>query len=115
MKGTNLGEFEELLLLIVASQYPEAYGFSVREELKNSAGRSVAMGAIHAGLSRLEDKGFLSSALASGTHERGGRRKRLFTLTQTGKEALEYNRSLRNTLWDKIPQLSWKNLKYVID
>lgn len=112
MKGTNLGEFEELLLLIVASLYPEAYGLSIREELKNSSGRAVAMGAIHSGLNRLEEKGFLSSELAAGTHERGGRRKRLFTLTQAGKEALEFNRSLRNTLWDKIPQLSWKNLKY---
>lgn len=112
MKGTNLGEFEELLLLVVANLYPEAYGLSIREELKSSTGRAVAIGAIHAALNRLEEKSYLTSALASGTHERGGRRKRLFTLTQAGKEALEHNRSLRNTLWDKIPQLSWNNLKY---
>ena len=114
MKGTNLGEFEELLLLVVANLYPEAYGLSIREELKSTSGRAVAMGAIHAALNRLEEKGFLSSELASGTHERGGRRKRLFTLTHSGKEALETNRKLRNSLWDNIPQLSWKNLKYEI-
>jgi len=112
MKGTNLGEFEELLLLVVASLYPEAYGLAIREEIKESSGRSVAMGAIHAALNRLEEKEFLKSELAAATHERGGRRKRLFTITAAGKEALEHNRSLRNSLWDKIPQLSWKNVQY---
>ncbi len=112
MKGTNLGEFEELLLLVVASLYPDAYGLMIREEIKTTSGRSVAMGAIHAALNRLEEKEYLKSELAEATHERGGRRKRLFTLTASGKEALEYNRSLRNSLWDKIPQFSWDNLKY---
>ena len=113
MKGTNLGEFEELLLLIVANLFPEAYGLSIREEIKETSGRAVAMGAIHAALNRLEEKGFLKSDLAEATHERGGRRKRLFTITAAGKEALEINRSLRNDLWDKIPQLTWKNVQYV--
>lgn len=112
MKGTNLGEFEELLLLVVASLYPEAYGLAIREEIKESSGRSVAMGAIHSALNRLEEKEFLKSELAEATHERGGRRKRLFTITAAGKEALEHNRFLRNSLWDKIPQLSWKNVQY---
>ncbi|WP_436514576.1 PadR family transcriptional regulator [Ekhidna sp. To15] len=112
MKGTNLGEFEELLLLTVASLYPEAYGVAIREELKSTTGRAVVMGAIHSSLNRLVEKGFLSAELAPGTHPRGGRRKRLFTLTHSGKEALEHNRSLRNSLWDKIPQLSWNNVKY---
>ena len=112
MKGTNLGEFEELLLLVVASLYPEAYGLAIREEIKEMTGRGVAMGAIHAALNRLEEKSFLKSELASATHERGGRRKRLFTLTASGKDALEYNRSLRNELWDRIPQITWKNVRF---
>ena len=114
MKGTNLGEFEELLLLVVASLNPAAYGLGIREEIKEMTGRGVAMGAIHAALNRLEEKKFLKSELASATHVRGGRRKRLFSITAAGKEALEYNRSLRNELWDKIPQLTWKNIQYAV-
>ncbi|MEQ9424145.1 MAG: helix-turn-helix transcriptional regulator [Cyclobacteriaceae bacterium] len=110
MKGTNLGEFEELLMLVVARLYPEAYGLAIREEIKENAGRSVAMGAVHAALGRLEEKGFLQSDLASATHERGGRRKRLFAITASGKNSLEMNRSLRNNLWDGIPEIAWKNI-----
>jgi DNA-binding PadR family transcriptional regulator len=112
MKGTNLGEFEELLLLVVASLLPAAYGVAIREEIKNSTGRAVAMGAVHAALNRLEEKSFLKSELASATHARGGRRKRLFTLTVAGKEALQISRELRNNLWDKIPQLTWDKTDY---
>ncbi len=112
MKGTNLGEFEELLMLVVASLYPQAYGLSIREEIKNKAGRSVAMGAVHAALNRLEDKGFLSSTLDSATHKRGGRRKRLFALTTAGKVALEQAREIRSNLWNNIDQLSWDQMQY---
>ncbi len=111
MKGTNLGEFEELLLLVVASLYPDAYGVAIREEIIASSGRTAALGAIHAALGRLEEKGFLKSDLDSATPTRGGRRKRLFTLTTAGKQALEHNRQLRNHLWDRIPEISWKNIQ----
>ncbi|MEM8893118.1 MAG: helix-turn-helix transcriptional regulator [Bacteroidota bacterium] len=112
MKGTNLGEFEELLMLMVANLYPEAYGVAIREAIKEQAGRSVAMGAVHVALSRLEDKGYLGSALAEATHERGGRRKRLFSITSAGKKALEENMELRNQLWSTVPELTWKNIQF---
>ena len=111
MKGTNLGEFEELLMLMVANLFPEAYGVAITEELKKSASRSVAMGAVHVALSRLEDKGYLKSRLAEATHERGGRRKRLFSITAAGKKAVQENMELRNQLWSTVPALTWKNIQ----
>ncbi len=110
MKGSNLGEFEELLLLTVAILHPKAYGLSIHEEIHQSTGRNVAMGAIHAALNRLEEKGYLNSSLDSATHERGGRRKRLFTVTVAGKQAVEFSRSIRNELWNRINQISWKEI-----
>lgn len=112
MKGTNLGEFEELLMLMVANLYPEAYGVAIREAMKSQANRSVAMGAVHVGLSRLEEKGYLKSSLAEATHERGGRRKRLFSITTSGKRALEENMELRNQLWSTVSALTWKNIQF---
>jgi DNA-binding PadR family transcriptional regulator len=112
MKGTNLGEFEELILLIVGVLFPEAYGLSIRQEIKKQSGRAAAIGAVHSALNRLEEKGFLTSELADATHERGGRRKRLFQITAAGKRALETNHELRNSLWNQIPDLAWKNLGY---
>ncbi len=112
MKGTNLGEFEELLMLMVANLYPDAYGVAIREAMKLQANRSVAMGAVHVGLSRLEEKGYLTSSLAEATHERGGRRKRLFSITTSGKNVLEENMELRNQLWSTVPELTWKNIQF---
>lgn len=112
MKGTQLGEFEEVVLLVVGLLYPNAYGVNIRKEMESQVGRKVVLGAIHSALNRLEDKGFLNSKLAEETHVRGGRRKRLFHITANGKNALETNRALRNDLWDKIPKIAWKGLNY---
>jgi DNA-binding PadR family transcriptional regulator len=111
MKGTQLGEFEELVLLIVGVLFPEAYGLSIREEIINQSKRKVAIGAVHSALSRLQEKGFLESNLAEGTHERGGRRKRIFSITASGKKALENNHELRNSLFNQIPALALKTIK----
>lgn len=110
MKGTQLGEFEELVLLIVGVIYPEAYGLSIREEIISQTKRKVAIGAVHSALSRLQEKGFLKSELAEATHERGGRRKRLFSITASGKRALERNHELRNGLYNQIPEMALKGL-----
>ncbi|MCR9253244.1 MAG: PadR family transcriptional regulator [bacterium] len=112
MKGTQLGEFEELILLIVGVLYPQAYGLNIRLEIQSQTGRTVALGAIHSALSRLEEKGFLKSKLAEETHERGGRRKRLFTITAAGKAAMVKNHEMRNNLFNKIPNLAWESLDY---
>lgn len=110
MKGTQLGEFEELVLLIVGVIYPEAYGLNIREEIISQTKRKVAIGAVHSSLSRLQEKGFLKSDLAEATHERGGRRKRLFSITASGKRALERNHELRNGLYNQIPEIALKGL-----
>ena len=57
MKGTYLGELEELVLLTVGILYPEAYGVGVMDELSAQTGRSVNISAVHAVLTRLEEKG----------------------------------------------------------
>lgn len=106
MKGYHLGELEELILLTVGILDQEAYGVAVLEEIKNQTGRKVNISAIHTVLSRLEDKGFLKSHMGGATEERGGRRKRLFTLSAAGRSAIEEVKSLRNKLYDQLPPLA---------
>ena len=104
MKGSYLGELEELILLTVGVLFPEAYGVSVMDELKIQAGRSLNISAVHSVLSRLEEKGYVKSQMSQPTEERGGRRKRIFTLTAAGKNALEESQALRNQLYAMIPK-----------
>lgn len=81
MKGTYLGELEELILLIVAVLHPEAYRVVVMDELGRQAGCNLNISAVHSVLIRLEEKGLVKSRMSAPTEERGGRRKRIFVLT----------------------------------
>ena len=102
MKRNYLGEFEELVLLTVAVLHEGAYGVAIADELERQTGRSVSLSAVHAALHRLEEKAMLSSRLGEATAERGGRRKRLFTVTALGSRTLQSIRETRNRLWDSI-------------
>ncbi len=107
MKGTYLGEFEELVLLTVASLgSEEAYAVAVKEEIEKNTNRKVNISAIHSALYRLEDKGFLKSAFGGATQKRGGKMKRLFRVTNTGFSSLREAKTMKEQLWKTIPQLA---------
>jgi PadR family transcriptional regulator, regulatory protein PadR len=106
MKGTYIGELEELVLLTVGILYKEAYGVAVMDEIEKQTGRSLNISAVHAVLTRLEEKGFLISGMSDATAERGGRRKRIFSLTASGKRVLEETKEMRNQLFNQIPKIA---------
>jgi PadR family transcriptional regulator PadR len=108
MKETRLGEFEEVILLLVGILGKEAYAFNIAGEFSSQTERSVSIGAVHSTLTRLEDKGFLKSEMGNSTAERGGRRKRIYTITAYGRRALESARDLRVSLWNQYPAFSNK-------
>lgn len=108
MIETQLGEFEEVILLLAGILGEEAYAFRLTEEFKKQTGRRVSVGATHSALDRLQAKGFLTSKLGSPTAERGGRSKRIFTLTASGKRALREAREFRVSLWEQYPAFNGK-------
>lgn len=102
-KRYYLGEFEELVLLVVAVLQDSAYGLSVTQMIEKDLKRPINMSSVHTCLYRLEEKGYVTSKLDGATDKRGGRRKRLFLITAEGKFALEEVRNQRQFLWSKIP------------
>jgi PadR family transcriptional regulator PadR len=104
MKGAQLGEFEELVLLTIAMLYNDAYSAAVVEELGQRLNRPMSLGAVHRTMQRLEEKGLVQSQFGQATAERGGRRKRLYTVTSAGEQTLQQVRQIRNELWEGIPQ-----------
>ena len=102
MKGESLGEFQELVLLAIASLANEAYGVSIQQQIRLVAGRKISRGALHSALLRLEKKGYLSSHFGGSTKERGGRRKRYYQLTKTGQAAVAEAKSIREKFWNQI-------------
>ncbi len=104
MKRTYLGEFEEVILLTVAYLQGQAYGVKITHEIGEQTGRSVRLNQVHVALHRLEEKGMVHSQLGEATPERGGRRKRLFSITAQGEQTLLEIQTLRAQLWRLLPQ-----------
>ena len=111
MKGDHPGELEELVLLTVGSLINEAYAVVILEEIKSNTNRKMDVTAIHSVLRRLEKKGFVSSEMGGASSERGGRRKRFFTLTKAGRAVLDQSMELRYSLYKKLPKLTFAALK----
>ena len=110
MKGTYLGEFQELVLLTILVLNDNAYGVAIQDELRSRTGRSISRGALHTALTRLDEKGFIDSMYGGATAERGGRRKRFYQVTNLGKKALEEAKMTREDLWKSIPAFAWDRI-----
>lgn len=102
-----LGEFEELVLLMVAAQHDKAYGVSILENLEEELDKKLNISAIHVALKRMEDKGFVKSRFGGITEDRGGRRKRYYIITALGKRMLDEQYALRNGIYKRIPKISF--------
>lgn len=108
MKGTNLGEFEEVVLLTIAALLSEAYSVAICDEIERITERKIKLGVVHAVLNRLEKKGYVRSFLGDATKIRGGRRKRYFEVTHAGKATLQKVKEQRDQLWSLIPEFNLK-------
>jgi len=105
MKGTYLGELEEIVLLTIGILDGKGYGVRVKKELAEQLNRTVTLSALHTVMHRLEKKGFLSSFMGEATKERGGKRKRIFKITSLGRSILQESRENRERMWQLMPPM----------
>lgn len=108
MSQYRLGEFEEVVLLVVAILNGEAYGVTIIDEIESRMDRTVRLGAIQTVLKRLEDKKLVTSELGEATKMRGGKRKRYYTITASGKSILAETKEQRLALWDAVPKVVFR-------
>ena len=106
MKKTKLGEFEELVLLTVASLRTDAYGVEIKKSLEERMKTRLSVGSIQSALKRMEEKGFLTSEFGEATLKRGGKRKRIYTATSYAHKVLAEMKDIRAGLWDSILPLA---------
>ena len=88
MPPHTLGEFEQLILFALIRLGADAYGVTIRTQIEARTGRAVSPGALYTALDRLEKRGLVASRLGDPTPQRGGKRKRLYTLQPAGERAL---------------------------
>tara|TARA_R110000868_G_scaffold306734_3_gene568124 strand:- start:54752 stop:55078 length:327 start_codon:yes stop_codon:yes gene_type:complete len=96
---------EEYILLAVWKLQDDAYSIPIQQKLNEITGKEWSLGGIYMPLERLEKRGQLMSMLSESTPERGGRHKRIYKLTPSGKKALRQIYEVQQTIWDGIPQL----------
>ncbi len=107
MTQSSLGEFKELVLLMVAALHGEAYGVAILQSLEKELKKELNISAVHVALRRMESKGFVKSHFGGITEDRGGRRKRYYVITAIGKRMLDNQRELRNNIYKRIPKISF--------
>ncbi len=106
MKGEHLGELEELVLLAIGGLGEQAYAVAILDEIMSHAKRSMDVTAVHSVLRRLEKKGFVKSKMGGASNDRGGRRKRFFSLTPAGRSTLDAGMEVRLRLYKKLLQVN---------
>ena len=84
----ELTSLEQHLLLAIIGLYPNAYGVSIQDYIKERTGREPSTGSVYAAIDRLEEKGFVKSRQGEKTAERGGKAKLYFMITAPGQHAL---------------------------
>ncbi|MEM9327328.1 MAG: helix-turn-helix transcriptional regulator, partial [Bacteroidota bacterium] len=91
--------------------YDNAYSVAIQKELNKQTDRNLSISSIHAAVYRLEEKGLLTSRMSEAVQARGGKRKRLFTISHAGKLALDHANELRSKMRRQIPEIAFTNLK----
>ena len=100
-----ISELEELVLLAVGVLYPDAYAYNIRKEIKSQLGKSISLASVHTVLYRLENNGLLKSELGGQSDKRGGRSKRLFSLTKTGVDTVQEIQDVRQAMWSRMQSI----------
>jgi PadR family transcriptional regulator, regulatory protein PadR len=109
MRKEFLNDFEELILTLVAALRENAYGAAITIEIEQWLGKKATLSAVHVILYRLEDRGYIKSSVGGATAERGGRRKRIYSITNSGLSVLRAMKETRIEIWKLVPQLKIVN------
>lgn len=97
-KGDFVGEFELYVLLAISHLKGEAYGIRILQVIEDRTGRDVAIGAVYATLGRLEDKALVRHELSDPQPVPGGRSRKYFQLTPSGRAALDHSATMMSRM-----------------
>jgi PadR family transcriptional regulator, regulatory protein PadR len=104
MKGERLGEFEEFTLLAVRALGNNTYAVPIQQYVERITARPISLGSIYAALARLEDKGFVRSTMSEAVAQRGGKSKRVYTVTAAGLRTARDLHRVRQQIWNAIAE-----------
>jgi DNA-binding PadR family transcriptional regulator len=95
----NLTRKEELIMLSILHLKKDAYLISIADHLTEVIGKKVSLTSVHVPLSRLVKRGLIDAEFGEATAIRGGRKKKIYTVTGLGFEVLDAYKKVSDTLW----------------
>ncbi len=105
-----LSRQEELVLIAVWRLQDNAYSVTIREKVAELTAHDWSFGAIYDPLERLEKKKLLNAVFSDPSPERGGKRKKMYSITSEGLKALVGIKNLQESVWNGINKSMLKNL-----
>jgi DNA-binding PadR family transcriptional regulator len=104
----KLSRNEEFILLSIWKLKDNAYGVTIRQDFINATNRTLHYGSLYNTLELLIRKGLVTCWESPPNARRGGRRKKLYYLTNQGKKALKDAQLIYRSVWQKVPDLEFK-------
>ena len=102
----SLTRKEELIMLSILNLKDDAYLIAIVDHLSEITGKKVSLTSVHLPLSRLESNGLIASEFGEASARRGGRRKKIYEITELGFEVLEEYKKVSDRLWENYPKFS---------
>lgn len=103
MSGPSfLTDLEQLLLLAVLRLGEDAYGAAIQAEIRTRTRRRVSLGTLYVTFARLEERGMAKSRMGPPQPVRGGKSRRIYSVTARGRTALERSREAVELMWDGL-------------
>lgn len=102
----SLTRKEELIMLSILNLKKNAYLVAIVDHLSQTIEKKISLTSVHLPLNRLEKNGLLESEFGEATAVRGGRRKKIYTLTKLGFESLEEYKRISDLLWENCLKYS---------
>lgn len=104
----KLSRNEEFILLSIWKLKDNAYGVTIRRDFMKATNRTLHYGSLYNTLELLIRKGLVICRESSPDARRGGRRKKLYFLTNKGKKALKEAQLVYRSVWQKVPDLEFE-------
>jgi len=105
---SDLTQNEEVILLSIWRLEANAYGVTIRKNVMEINRKTLHYGSLYNTLDLLMRRGFIEVRESEPSATRGGRRKKLYTLTKQGKEALRKAQEFHRSAWEGISEFAFE-------
>ena len=97
---------EELIMLSILNLGDDAYLIAIQDHLSEVTNKKTSLTSVHLPLSRLEKLGYITGVMGEATAVRGGRRKKIYSITKAGLQALHEYKKISDGLWENYLNLA---------